>query len=241
MWRETIQRVGAALHEDALKAAVIAAATALAAGGATAFISGLWWRALLAAVGLALLSFIGVLLTAALRHGDELGEVGFDIALDEDARKRDSVAHERDQRTRIADATNPQIAHGRHGAEIKAMLERCRQQISRRRADSVGLLLVSDRVPHAPTVIAAAGLFDHSVLEKPQRLFHWLEDRAGRGQAHSALLPGLDDEYRLVGLAEAEDSTLGEHDRAEIEHAASHTHGLLLAHRVAGFQQRLAG
>lgn len=244
MWRRVIERVGAAIHEDTLKAAAIAAATAFAAGGATAFISGAWKKVLLAIAGLALVSFFGVLLSAARSHDHELAEVRFDIARDDDAVKRDSVRYERDQRAGIAEAIAGPCDAATHRAQLKALLERCRQHITSGRAESIELLVVSDATPHAPTVVAEAGRFDHSVLEEPKELFQWLEQLAGMGRVHSALLPGLNGEYRLVGLMDSfleDEDKLNEHDKLEIEHAASRAQGLLLAQRAAAFEQRLAG
>jgi hypothetical protein len=244
MWGRIIERVKAAIHDDTLKAAAIAAATAFAAGGATAFISGAWKKALFAVAGLALVSFFGVLLSAARSHDRELGEVRFDIARDDDARKRDSVEYERDQRARIAEATEGPFDATTHRAQLKALLERCRQYIANGRPAPIELLVVSDAVPHAPTVVAEAGRFDHSVLEKPRELFQWIERLAGMGRAHSSLLPGLNGEYRLVGLMDSaldENDKLNERDKLEIEHAASRTHGLLLAQRLAAFEQRQVG
>jgi len=244
MWRRITERVSAAVHEDTLKAAAIAAATAFAAGGATAFISGAWKRVLFAIAGLALLSFFGVLLSAARSHDRELGEVRFDVARGVDAVKRGSVGYERDQRARLAEATNGPCDALVQRAQMKALLERCRQYITSGRAAPIELLLVSDATPHAPAVVAEAGRFDHSVLASPRELFQWLETLAGTGRAHSSLLPGVDGEFRLVGLMDSaldENDRLDEHDKVEIEHAASLAQGLLLAQRTSFFEQRQAG
>lgn len=238
MWRRINERVGAAVHEETLRAAVIAAATAFAAGGATAFISGAWQKVLLAVAGLAAVSFFAVLLSAARLHDRELAEVSFDAARNENAAERKSASHERDQRAHIGEATTRPCDPGRHLAELKGLLERCRQYITGGRAEPIDLLLVSDATPHASKVVAEAGRFDHSLFDKPRELFEWLQDLTAKGRAHSALLPGLGEEYRLVGMT---DSSLDEHDRTEIERAALQAHSLLLAQRVATFEQRLAG
>lgn len=240
MWRRIYDRIAVAAYEETLRTAVGAFVTAVLSAGTGALISGAWAGVALALAALAVVAFLGILLSAAIQHRQELAEANYDLARREDAKERKSTGYERNQRAKIAAAQHDCDPQGQQ-SEMRTLLERCRKYITDGRIEPVQLLLINDAKPHQPEVVAEAGRFDHSLFSKPKELFHWLDALAFAGKAHSALVSGPGDDYRLVGLTDSSDSPLDEHDIAEIERAASHAHSLMLAQHVATIEQRMAG
>lgn len=229
--RRIIDQIYSVIESGVVRAAAVAAVTALGAGGAGALISESWRGVVIAIVGVIFLAILAVFFAEARKHDRELGEANFDDAQDASARKRESGTHERNHRDRVAGVTEERCDPAKQDAALQAELESSRRYIASGRADPIDLLLVCDLTPHASTVIAKAGRFDHARLEQPVELFRWLMGLAGEERAHSALIPGLGAEYRLVGLA---DLRLTDHAKFEIERAASHAQNLMLAQLVAG-------
>lgn len=218
------------VRDDVLTAVIIAIAVALATGLAAAALSGTWQKALFAASALGVLLAILILSSEAIGHAQELKEVRFDEVRAKDAKKRQLPKYERDQRDHIFRAAAQPLEAASQGADLSAMLERGRQHISEGRAAPMGLLLISDRKPNSPKVVAQAGRFDQAVLAKPSELIDWIESLGD--SVYFASVPVDEDPWRVLGIGEAE-APLDDYDKFEIQRMATHLGALKLAHQAA--------
>lgn len=231
--------VGEALRGDTPKAVVGTFSTALASGIAGAVLSGAWQKVLLGVAALATVLLLGVLVSAALWHSQELGEVNYDNARDEDAENCKLLLFERKVRELIERAAGRAGDFGSRMADISALLELWRDHLSHTQPSSIELVLVRDHDSGEVELVAQAGLFDQANLVESTRLRIWLDSCELEDNAYPAMARARGEAFRLFGVS---DSPIKAYAKSQIEHAASHLQSLKMAHAAAGSQgSSLAG
>lgn len=211
--------------QDPLKTLVASMAAALGTGIGGTLASGTWRTALFGLGVLALLCFMATLVSAGSWHRGELQEVGFDHARDDDTTQRGSVRHERDIRNMIADAAERSSDPAAQAARVSALIERERRYISAGRSSPVEIVVLDDHDPDAHVVVAQAGRLDQAIVGDPDSCFEWLESLGDK--AYPVGMRVASRRLRMIGIS---DTGLAQHDRSEIQQAATHMQALLQNH-----------
>ena len=217
------------LRDDALKTMVGALIVAFSTGAVGALLSGAWQKALLALSALGILIALLAMAAAVVEQEQKQKEGQFADERAKDAEQRDLSKFERLQRDHITRAAAGVSDVARQAADVSAMLEASRKQISSGRESPVELLVIAEPAPNCPKVLAQAGRFDQAQLAEPSNLIDWMEALEAECSA-SAWMVVDGEPWRVLGIS---DARLDTYDKFEVQRVATHLAALKLAHQVA--------
>jgi membrane protein implicated in regulation of membrane protease activity len=217
------------LRDDALKTMMGALIVAFTTGAVGGLLSGAWQTALLALSAVGILIALLAMIAAVVEQEQKQKEGQFAEERAKDAEQRDLSRFERLQRDHITRAAAGGCDAAHQAADVSAMLEASRKQISSGRESPVELLVLAEPAPNRPNVIAQAGRFDQAQLAAPSKLVDWIESLEAECSA-SAWVVVDGERWRVLGIS---DGRLDSYDKFEVQRVATHLTALKLAHRVA--------